>query len=270
MSSGTKSSQPPIHDGFATIRSRGSLNRSRSRLERKPLKAEPIYDTVAGCLPSLPLNSTFKPEYDYLPPLKSPQYINDLHSFRSVDGSSRISLYQRPPSPSVATQPPKSPIYANWSSFKVPEDATFKKPPIAYHKSFSVRERPFVRDYGINLSSSDVSDISSTESYSKIHKNASAELIHLTDSGYIPNGGGPRVNHRYATLGHQPRKLAVGKSTGSLNECALLDHNDLLECKIGSQNTLRTKPKIPWYELAIKKENRQSCPPFPQVKPSKF
>lgn len=292
----TKSPRSQIHDGYATIRSRGSLNRSRSRLERKPLKfennlQETIYDSVCKTAPV----STFKPEYDVLPALKSPQYITELAYSRP---ESKISLYQRPTSPLRAvtpTQPPsapvpappESPIYANWqnfSTFKKPptpetEDVhkpTFKKPPISYRKSFSVRERPIIRDYGVNgsntitTSSSDLSEISSTESYGRIHKNASIELIHLTDSGYFAP---TRINHRYATLGHQPRnKLQqkyVGKSTGSLNEC-ILDHNDILDCKIGSQNTLRPKPKIPWWELAIKKENRQSCPPFQQVLALKF
>lgn len=35
---------------------------------------------------------------------------------------------------------------------------------------------------------------------------------------------------------------------------------DPLDYKVGCQNTLRSKPLIPWYELAIKDSNRRSCP----------
>lgn len=37
---------------------------------------------------------------------------------------------------------------------------------------------------------------------------------------------------------------------------------DPLDYKVGCQNTLRSKPLIPWYELAIKDNNRRSCPQF--------
>lgn len=41
------------------------------------------------------------------------------------------------------------------------------------------------------------------------------------------------------------------------------EYLDPLDCKIGCQTTLRSKPQIPWYELAIKKDHRrQSCPPM--------
>lgn len=42
-----------------------------------------------------------------------------------------------------------------------------------------------------------------------------------------------------------------------------VEYLDPLDCKIGCQTTLRSKPQIPWYELAIKKDHRrQSCPPI--------
>lgn len=103
--------------------------------------------------------------------------------------------------------------------------------------------------------------------YNRIHKNASAELLNLDltskSVGY---------KKRYATLGYPKEKQhhhhqhplhhnQLEKSTSSLNDNDL-DHWDPLDNKIGCQTTLRSKPRIPWYELAIKKENRQSCPPF--------
>lgn len=39
-------------------------------------------------------------------------------------------------------------------------------------------------------------------------------------------------------------------------------YGDPLDYKVGCQNTLRSKPLIPWYELAIKNTNRRSCPQF--------
>lgn len=79
---------------------------------------------------------------------------------------------------------------------------------------------------------------------------------------------------RYATLAHprdmqryqsrqqqqQQRKYATNQFSASQTD---VDYLDPLDCKIGCQTTLRSKPQIPWYELAIKKGNRrQSCPPF--------
>lgn len=288
--------------------------------------------------------------FDYLPPLKSPQYINELNSIRSK-GPEKINLYQRPDSPhhnqlisrtppplplrqdSVKSrgatngrlghrQPstesvPPSPTYANTDLFqtfrRAPEgrffnDSTAKleapdilsstvlsrqdsdystlshyrrpdvgdrKPPPGkgpFRKSFSVRgidsrsmgsrdcnwsSSDISRDTrnGFNFSSSDISDISSTESYGRIHHNASTELLYVVNR---PQNGAPR---RYATLAHPVKHHPMGKSTGSLNENRLRE-DEILDCKIGCQTTLRSKPRIPWYELAIKKENRQSCPPL--------
>lgn len=56
------------------------------------------------------------------------------------------------------------------------------------------------------------------------------------------------------------RKYASNELTTTQNDFEYLDP---LDCKIGCQTTLRSKPQIPWYELAIKKDNRrQSCPPM--------
>lgn len=109
-------------------------------------------------------------------------------------------------------------------------------------------------------------------SYPKIHK--SAELLNVLDSGRSQSTRG------YSTMGH-PRDVriagssssgypmtAVGesKSTSSLNEAHLQGtgkpEHQLLDHKVGSQTTLRSKPIIPWYELAIRKDHRQSCPPL--------
>lgn len=82
---------------------------------------------------------------------------------------------------------------------------------------------------------------------------------------------------RYATLGHQPRdqlqkhqlsRIGNNYSTLDITRLSLkyLDYESLMDYKVGCQTTLRSKPVIPWYELAIKKDfRRQSCPPFEEV-----
>lgn len=74
------------------------------------------------------------------------------------------------------------------------------------------------------------------------------------------------TQHRYATLAHPKEKFRTNsvntKSTSSLNESHFFWNPIVLESKIGSQTTLRPKPAIPWWEIACKKEYRQSCPPL--------
>lgn len=82
------------------------------------------------------------------------------------------------------------------------------------------------------------------------------------------------IQRPYATLAHprdaqqrlqnrqlqseQQRKYASNELTSVQND---FDYLDPLDCKVGCQTTLRSKPQIPWYELAIKKDSRrQSCP----------
>lgn len=68
-------------------------------------------------------------------------------------------------------------------------------------------------------------------------------------------------------------KRPYGRSCSSIanyNKCNNneAEYMDPLDFKIGCQTTLRSKPIIPWYELAIKKDFRQSCPPITSVKSS--
>ncbi|KRG03731.1 protein sickie isoform X6 [Drosophila mojavensis] len=103
------------------------------------------------------------------------------------------------------------------------------------------------------------------------------------------------VDRRYHTLGHmRVKSLAAGlhrsmdthdinsgwpahpgshKSAGNIYasaDAAVSDLNrmapeymDPLDFKIGCQTTLRSRPLIPWYELAIRRDfKRQSCPPM--------
>jgi hypothetical protein len=95
----------------------------------------------------------------------------------------------------------------------------------------------------------------------------------MTKSLYNPSTSSssshPCTPRRFATLAHPKEKQlqeSAVKSTSSLNDKNCFRWDPILSCKIGSQSTLRTKPPVPWWELAIKKEFRQSCPPLsPQV-----
>lgn len=74
----------------------------------------------------------------------------------------------------------------------------------------------------------------------------------------------PKDIHRYGNHRHlhQQEKQYAMSSVHSASQ-SNVDYLDPLDCKIGCQTTLRSKPRIPWYELAIKKDHRrQSCPPL--------
>lgn len=58
-----------------------------------------------------------------------------------------------------------------------------------------------------------------------------------------------------------PNHFSQGNVASQLNR-AQSCYVDPLDYKVGCQNTLRSKPLIPWYELAIKDSNRRSCPQF--------
>ncbi|XP_075149150.1 sickie isoform X9 [Haematobia irritans] len=83
-------------------------------------------------------------------------------------------------------------------------------------------------------------------------------------SGTYYNGSHP--HNLYSNL--HPNKSAgniyasAEAAVEDLNKLAP-EYMDPLDFKIGCQTTLRSKPIIPWYELAIRKDlKRQSCPPI--------
>lgn len=251
--------------------------------------------------------------YDFaLPPLKSPQYINELNlirtramenyrsdsppynkvrgSYRSTtpesldNGSSNSSTYSHPVHPN-----PK--LNGSFGYAIQDTDVISSKPPLSnkaltlqYRKSFNhsnsrsniIYEEP-KKPPALNGGSD--TDSGYDGNYRKIHQNASSELLNLDIStaqlSTRPNG----YIRRYATLGHPTRDPRIfptcynhqsaigedryseenGKSTASLNENDLVKLH-LLEYKVGSASMLRSRPVIPWYELAIRRDHRQSCP----------
>lgn len=74
----------------------------------------------------------------------------------------------------------------------------------------------------------------------------------------------PRDAQRFQTQNLQREQLQRKYMNNAISMSQTdVDYLDPLDCKIGCQTTLRSKPQIPWYELAIRKENRrQSCPQF--------
>lgn len=96
------------------------------------------------------------------------------------------------------------------------------------------------------------------------------DSLTMTKSLYNPSISTSQLSshQRFATLAYPKEKQhqqleTSNKSSSSLNErhFAYLDPIMSLSCKVGSQTILRKNP-IPWYELAIKSNHRQSCPPL--------
>jgi hypothetical protein len=93
----------------------------------------------------------------------------------------------------------------------------------------------------------------------------------MTKSLYNPSTSSTNLysspQHRFATLAHPKEKQLqqlemTNKSSSSLNDKHFIYLDPILSCKIGSQTILRTKPPIPWWDLAIRSKHRQSCPPM--------
>lgn len=92
----------------------------------------------------------------------------------------------------------------------------------------------------------------------------------------------PRESQRLRQLSRMSHVDSNDGSFGDSSDYINDEPIDTLDCKIGSQTTLRSKPPVPWYELAIRKpltaaastallsaaapdRRRQSCPPTYEV-----
>lgn len=154
-------------------------------------------------------------------------------------------------------------------------DINSRKPPmkasnLSYRKSFSHVTRAHQMNGDPNRKPNG-SLIARTKAYatdSQEFINYEKPLIStltMTNSFAVPSISTSNLytRRRFATLAHPKEKLqAVNtKSTSSLNENHVF-WDPILDSKIGSQTTLRAKPIVPWWELACKKEHRQSCPPM--------
>uniref|UniRef100_A0A182S8D1 Uncharacterized protein n=1 Tax=Anopheles maculatus TaxID=74869 RepID=A0A182S8D1_9DIPT len=211
----------------------------------------------------------------------SSTYSHPLHhgSSNGSSGSRSVFLYDVPAKTIVAVAPHSLQYRKSFNHSNSRTDIIYEEPKTLH------------RNGGTCISSDTDSsyDGGSSGRYLKIHKNASAELLNFADISTCMLGSRPNgYIRRYATLGHPGKDLRYGqhgcagsdggvggdedefgagaKSTSSLNDQDLVKvDDDLLNYKIGCQTTLRSKPVIPWYELAIRKDHRQSCPAMKEV-----
>ncbi|XP_062548990.1 protein sickie-like [Armigeres subalbatus] len=266
-------------DYISLMQSSECIDRLNYDFELPPLKS-PQYITELKLIQSKAIESgTLFSRPD------SPPYGKIRNSYRSstpesVDNcSSGSSTYSNPINSGKST---------SLSGFLGPDEPNKpllnnKSTTLQYRKSYSssrseiIYEEPkkFVT-LGSQSSDTDSGYDGGPGSYPKIHK--SAELLNVLDSER------PQLTRGFSTMQHSrvggssssgyPPKSAVGesKSTSSLNEAHLgsstssassyKPEQQLLNQKVGSQTTLRSKPIIPWYELALRKDHRQSCPPL--------
>lgn len=206
----------------------------------------------------------------------SPKYGKVLYnrstspSADSIDNSSNSSTYSSAyRQPSLLSQDEDNLIMIN-----VGGDVNGRKPPLkgsnlSYRKSFShVNHRAHSESLNRKFNGSfiDRTKAYATDSQEFInYEKPSISTLTMTKSLAMPSVSTSNLytRRRFATLAHPKEKLqAVNtKSTSSLNENHVF-WDPILDSKIGSQTTLRTKPIVPWWELACKKEHRQSCPPM--------
>uniref|UniRef100_A0A182MPH4 Uncharacterized protein n=1 Tax=Anopheles culicifacies TaxID=139723 RepID=A0A182MPH4_9DIPT len=210
----------------------------------------------------------------------SSTYSHPLHPGSNGSGGSRAFLYDVPAKMVVAVAPHSLQYRKSFNHSNSRTDIIYEEPK-ALHRNGGTACISSDTDSSYDGGSSSGNGVGR---YLKIHKNASAELLNFADISTSMLGSRPHgYIRRYATLGHPGKDLRYGpngtgsdgggvrgdedefgagaKSTSSLNDQDLVKvDDDLLNYKIGCQTTLRSKPVIPWYELAIRKDHRQSCP----------
>jgi hypothetical protein len=218
------------------------------------------------CFQSLP--------YDIImSPLKSPQYINQLNAMRvKTPGESKFPLYARPDSPKYgkilyarSTSPDSMDnSSSNSSTYSSHTNSVFQHASMTQSLHLPSTQSESENVILINVNPTTPKKLNYRKSFSQFgdptgHATIDAAST-MSKSMYSPSTSSTSHLHtrqRFATLAH-PRL----DNKSSLSERNLMPWNPILSCKIGSQTTLRTKPPVPWYELAIKKEFRQSCPPL--------
>uniref|UniRef100_A0A182Q6K0 Uncharacterized protein n=1 Tax=Anopheles farauti TaxID=69004 RepID=A0A182Q6K0_9DIPT len=220
----------------------------------------------------------------------SSTYSHPLHHGSSSSGGTGTRfLYDVPPKTVVAVAPHSLQYRKSFNHSNSRTDIIYEEPKSLHRNGMSSDT-----DSSYDGGSSSGNGGGAANCYLKIHKNASAELLNFADiSTHMLVGRPNGYIRRYATLGHPGKDLRYGqggggpgsdggmggmdedefgagaKSTSSLNDQDLVKvDDDLLNYKIGCQTTLRSKPVIPWYELAIRKDHRQSCPAMKERKRS--
>lgn len=272
-------------DGFAQEKTFETF-KPRNSIESGDDGSDKDLQQSSECFQSLP--------YDIImSPLKSPQYINQLNAMRSktssTDGSSRhFPLYARPESPKYgkllynrSTSPSADSMdnsSSNSSTYSSNHHAAFQQASMTQslhlpstHLDENVilinvhsngRQHPPLKATSLKYrkSFSHVNGRWQNDSLEQIDQAPLDSSATMTKSLYTPSTSNMH-QRRFATLAHPKEKFELENKSSS-SEKNLIRWDPILSCKIGSQTTLRTKPPVPWYELAIKKEFRQSCPPM--------
>lgn len=170
--------------------------------------------------------------------------------------------------------PPKRPRTLQYKpSLSSPAAPTAANPPIAYYSS----DTNYYSPAEILISAATHQQQLQHQQRAKtLRKSMPASLAMTHDKRYATLSY-PKESQRLKQLSRSvSEKNAAPLTPSSPFGTPLSDYegggefiDDPLDCKIGCQTTLRSKPRIPWYELAIRKpatdRRRQSCPPTYEV-----
>lgn len=255
-------------------------------IKTPPAPISPCYESLPSEF-SISPKSTDKAKSDYFLYTRpeSPTY-GQIHI--KDNPANDIELYNLPaPRVFTPTYYRKDLDTLDYALQKVPAKPPIKSHSLHYRKSYSHPAKTIYEDPGVALkfdknaahyySAStnyySPSEINSENVYKNSNSNNISNFELLSDNSSNNLKSCKLVNgfeKRYATLGYPKESQRFRQRFSSTSQVdvatagngELVDYLDPLDCKIGCQTTLRSKPRIPWYELAIKKDNRrQSCPP---------
>uniref|UniRef100_A0A336LQC8 CSON000903 protein n=1 Tax=Culicoides sonorensis TaxID=179676 RepID=A0A336LQC8_CULSO len=220
---------------------------------------------------------------NFLPELKSPQHINKLKMIHNkLLNHQELNLYVRPKSP-ISDLNRRNCIRKNYNQNV---ESIYQNMPISLVNSsehFSPRfyeneniVKPFPSSCDNSVIHTNITRSPSFFNESNMHAKLlelNRNLNHLFELKSVNLESINDKNlERNSTIGLTTAHIDINqkfrfgaieenpvKSTRSLNE-SHLDYFDIFNYKVGCQKTVRIKPKVPWYELALKKDNGHSCP----------
>lgn len=199
-------------------------------------------------------------------------------------GDSSYFLYARPSSPTGHIVRPSiaeaDGLYTRKFVENRPSSYSMTKPNLQYRKSLSNSSQLVYESNYYNSDTNYYDPNNIGYDAHNVHKSCAKSSDNLNSDvesviSFEPSGcerqryatmSHPRDTQRYHNLQHQRLhgKYVTNQFSASQTD---VEYIDPIDFKVGCQTTLRSKPQIPWYELAIKKSNRRlSCPPI-QVNP---
>lgn len=251
----------------------------------------PLYETYANIgLSGNNTNASSSPEvmaahdvmYSSLPP--SSKLFSTSYYTRS-DSSAEYALQKIPKKPTLNFSA-KAQSLQYRKSYSHPTQTIYENAPTATTTTTAKYDHGIRNYYNSKTNYYDPSEMSYVGSYTMRQPTTRSTEILIPNEIEQTTSTLPKLNEsslasrsnrrQYATLAHpkdaqkrllkcqsqfeDQRKYASNEFTATQSDFEYLDP---LDCKIGCQTTLRSKPQIPWYELAIKKDHRrQSCPPM--------